>query len=78
MRSAAKRERSVLRVPSRQPTIFQAERGRLIANSRTERGACRESRRNNLVGRPIPFHFRLGSGAWPGFHTLTEDWMPTA
>src|ERR1700757_4368255 len=41
MRSAAKRERSVLRVPSRQPMIFQAESGRLIANSRTERGACR-------------------------------------
>ncbi len=30
-----------------------------------------------LVGRPIPFHFRLGSGAWPGFHTLADDWIPT-
>jgi hypothetical protein len=36
-----------------------------MANSRTETGRCRRSRRNKVVGRPIPFHFRLGSGAWP-------------
>jgi len=77
-RRAAKRERRGVRVPSRQCTVFQAEADKLLANSRTERGACRESRRNNLVGRPIPFHFLLGSGAWPGAHALTEDWMPTA
>src|ERR1700757_2026847 len=52
MRSAAKRERSVLRVPSRQPMIFQAESGRLIANSRTERGACRT----------LPIHFVIADG----------------
>src|SRR5262249_43311566 len=41
MRTAAKREPSVLRVPSRQRTVFQAEKGKLMANSRTETGRCR-------------------------------------
>src|ERR1700683_5741251 len=68
-RRAAKRERRGFRVPSRQLTVFQAEGAKLIANSRTATGACLSSRRNRLVGRPIPFHFRLGSGAWPDFHT---------
>ena len=76
MRRAAKRERKGLRVPSRHPTVFQAEAGKLITNARTATGTCWPPRRNSLVGRPIPFHFPLGSGAWPGDHTLTEDWMP--
>jgi len=76
MRTAAKRERKGLRVPSRQHTVFQAEEGKRMANSRAEMGRCRRLRRSNLVGRPIPFHFRLGSAAWPGGHTLTDAWMP--
>lgn len=59
---SGKTGRRDFRVPSRQCTFFQAEADELLINSRTERGACRESRRNNLVGRPIPFHSRLGSG----------------
>jgi hypothetical protein len=48
-----------------------------MANSRAAIGVCWRLRRSNLVGRPIPFHFRLGKGAWPGGHTLTDDWIPT-
>jgi IS5 family transposase len=40
--------------------IRNLQPGRLMANTRTETGAWRESRRSNLVGRPMTFHFRLG------------------
>src|SRR5215471_1725038 len=38
MRTAAKRERKGLRVPSRQLTVFQTESDKLTANSRTLTG----------------------------------------
>ena len=67
-------ERNDLRVPSRQFTAFQAEAGKLMASSRTVTGLCCSVRRNNVGGRPIPFHFFLGNGSIPGGHTVTEDW----
>jgi len=57
MRKAAKRERKGPRVISRQTTIFSAEEGKLIANSRTATGVCFSSRRKV----PRPAHQRLPS-----------------
>ena len=76
-RTAAKREASVVLVPSRQVTCRQARFGNACANCLAETGLCVGSRRISEGGRPCLRQRFGGNGAVPGGQTLVEDWMPT-
>jgi hypothetical protein len=70
---AAKRDVSVVLVPSRQVTRRQARAGRPIASCFAETGFRLPSRRINEGGRPLPLHFFGGNGMTPGGHRLMVD-----
>src|SRR3990172_10184835 len=77
VRTAAKREGPLCLVPCRHDTFFHAGAGSDTASSFTDTGCCCWPRCRNWGGRPLPFHCGLPRGPSPGFHTVTEDMIPT-
>ena len=76
--TAAKRERRVSLVPSRQATVWYASAGKLKASALTETGRWPGARRRFLLGRPSPTVGSGGKGAVPGAQTLVAERIPTA